>query len=79
MKREIYTVRYSGSHARTEYHLESSGFQRNLHREDGPALVYEDGDYSFWLNGEDYTEEEWKKDKRVIIALRKLKFEALGI
>jgi hypothetical protein len=29
-----------------------------LHREDGPAIEYADGDKSWWLNGEEVTEEE---------------------
>ena len=30
-----------------------------LHREDGPAVEYSDGDHLWWLNGREYTEEEY--------------------
>ncbi len=29
------------------------------HREDGPAFVYEDGTEEYWLNGVEYSEEEF--------------------
>jgi hypothetical protein len=31
------------------------------HREDGPAFEYADGDRYWYLNGEEYTEEEFNK------------------
>ena len=35
-----------------------------LHREDGPAVTWANGDKSFCLNGKGYTEEEyWEKVK----------------
>lgn len=30
-----------------------------LHREDGPAVEYEDGRKEWWLNDEEYSEEEF--------------------
>ena len=30
-----------------------------LHRTDGPAVVYPDGNHSWWLNGERLTFEQW--------------------
>ena len=30
-----------------------------LHREDGPAVEYVDGTLEWWLNGEEFTEEEF--------------------
>jgi len=45
----------------------------------GPAIIYADGRKAWYLEGIEYEEPEWEKDKRVIKALRKLKFKALGI
>lgn len=35
----------------------------DLHREDGPAVIYNDGIEQWWLNGEPFnTEEDYKKE-----------------
>jgi len=31
-----------------------------LHRESGPARIWENGDHEWYLNGNQYTESEWK-------------------
>jgi hypothetical protein len=40
-----------------------------LHREDGPAVIYDDGLLEWWLNGKYYDKEEWlealPEDKRL--------------
>jgi len=33
----------------------------NLHREDGPAIEWEDGRKEFWINEENFSEEEFIK------------------
>ena len=33
----------------------------NLHREDGPAIEYANGTKEWWLNGKQYTEEEFNR------------------
>jgi hypothetical protein len=37
-----------------------------LHREDGPAVIYEDGKVEYWVHGKKLTEEEFKhlKEKK---------------
>jgi len=40
-----------------------------MHREDGPAFEYVNGDKEWWLNGDAYREQEHK------IATRKIKLE----
>ena len=42
-----------------------------LHREDGPAVEYADGDKSWYLNGENLTEEEFKKKtaKEIVLTM----------
>jgi len=35
--------------------------QGKIHREDGPALEYNDGTKHWWLNGNEYTFETWCK------------------
>ena len=42
-----------------------------LHREDGPAVEYVDGDKSWWLYGEKLTEEEFKKKtaKEIVLTM----------
>jgi len=49
------------------------------HREDGPAKVWHNGDDEWYLDDQSYTEENWKKDPRVIKAMRLAKLKALGI
>jgi hypothetical protein len=39
---------------------------RNLHREDGPAVEWNNGDKSWYLNGVEYTEQEYKYKMRSI-------------
>ena len=39
------------------------------HREDGPAMEYVNGSKWWWLNNEEYSEQEW------LIAARKFKLE----
>jgi hypothetical protein len=33
-----------------------------LHREDGPAIEYVNGDKAWWLNDDEYTKSEFKKE-----------------
>ena len=42
-----------------------------LHREDGPAVEWSDGDKAWYLNGVKYTEEEFKMktDKEIVLTL----------
>jgi hypothetical protein len=35
-----------------------------LHRVDGPAVEYSDGDKYWYLNGEPYSFEEWKEERK---------------
>ena len=35
--------------------------QGQIHREDGPAVEYNNGDKSWWLNGKQYSEEDFLK------------------
>jgi len=35
-----------------------------LHREDGPAVEFPDGETFWWVNGYPYTEEEFKQYQR---------------
>jgi len=48
-------------------------YENKLHREDGPALKFVSGGISWYLDGNSYTEENWKFE------MRKRKLEALGI
>jgi len=43
------------------------------HREEGPAVEYQDGKKAWYLEGEKYTEEDWKQE------MRKRKLAVLGI
>jgi len=38
----------------------------NLHREDGPAIEYGSGDKEWWVNGIEYSEQEYKAEMRSI-------------
>ena len=40
-----------------------------VHREDGPACEWDDGDKWWWLNGQEYSEQDYK------IAMRKSKLK----
>ena len=31
-----------------------------IHRVDGPAVIYQDGEEDYWLEDESYTKEEWE-------------------
>ena len=44
-----------------------------LHREDGPAVEYKDGEKEWWLNNQSYREQEWKMN------MREKKLKVLGI
>ena len=57
-----------------ECHIHSDGTstkhwrneEEKLHREDGPAIVWEDGTHSYYLNGKQYTKKEyWKEIKKI--------------
>ena len=39
----------------------------NLHREDGPAIEYANGTKYWWLNGKEYTEEEFNRATKKVI------------
>ena len=50
-----------------------------LHREDGPAMEWADGDKFWWLNGKRVTEEEHKRRTSPIIEMTVSQIsEALG-
>ena len=34
---------------------------RKIHREDGPAVIYPDGEVEWWLNGKEYSFSDWIK------------------
>ncbi len=36
--------------------------QSQLHREDGPAVEYKDGEKYWWLNGISYSKLEWEEE-----------------
>jgi len=48
-------------------------FNKRWHREEGPAIEWENGHKSWFLNGKQYTEPEWKNE------MRKRKLEVLEI
>jgi len=37
-----------------------------LHRENGPAVEWSNGDTSWWINGVSYTEQEYKYETRSV-------------
>ena len=39
---------------------------RRLHRIDGPAVIYQDGEEDYWLEDESYTKEEWENHPLVL-------------
>jgi len=41
--------------------------ESKLHREDGPALEHISGVHEWWLNGRQYSEDEWKEIKKSLI------------
>jgi len=52
---------------------ESCFFNGRAHREDAPALKYSDGRKYWFLDGKQYSKEDWK------VEIRRRKFRALGI
>ena len=40
-----------------------------LHREDGPAIEWANGDKEWWLNGEEVTEEEHKRQTSKVVEM----------
>lgn len=45
-------------------HIDKDGNKRwyqndHLHRTDGPALIFSDGEQQWWINGQRYTEQEF--------------------
>jgi len=73
---KVYIQRYSGSDARTEYHLEGKPWP-HLHREGGPAIEYNDDERTnlFFLDHQMYSEKEWNRHPLI----RNAKLEVLGI
>lgn len=39
----------------------------NFHREDGPAVEWNDGTKGWWLNGKQYTEEEFNRATKKVV------------
>jgi len=48
-------------------------YKGRLHREDGPAIIYDDGTKEWFLDGQQLSEEQ------LTVKMRKLKLEALGL
>ena len=54
-------------------HINSNGTQRwykdgELHREDGPSIIYTDGSKLWYINGKELTEQQftqWYREKRL--------------
>lgn len=51
------------------FHKESTYIPYTLHREDGPAVQYPDGTKEWYINGKQYSEEEYNK---LIISIKNM-------
>jgi len=66
-----YTVKVHDNGSRCWY------LNGNLHREDGPACEFTNGTREWWLNDEEYTEEEFIKKTTKVKELTVAEIESL--
>ena len=53
------------------YKIDKTIMHKELHRENGPAVIALDGYVEYWLNGVEYSEEDYR------VEVRKLKLEKI--